>query len=128
MKAFLLGSEDIELRALSEPGLEVENRDPEAHYGAVQMFAVSLAMCTGAVLLSYAEQAEAGVDTLAIRVRWQYAEKPFRIGAIDMAIRWPELPASRLEAARRAAAECTLHHTLEQPPRLTTELSRGGAA
>ncbi len=38
-------------------------------------------------------------------------------------IHWPELPASRRAAAERAAGHCTLHHTLEHPPRVTTTVT-----
>ena len=124
MKIVLHAPEDLELKSFDEPGMDIEARDPEAHYGATQMFAASLALCTGSVLVAYADQAGAHVTDLAIRVKWHYADKPFRIGAIDMAIRWPSLPETRLDAARRAASHCTLHHTLEQIPELTTTIGR----
>lgn len=124
MKAILHGENNLEFRDFEEPDLQVDARDPEAHFSALQMFATSLAVCTYSVLAAYAEQIEASTEDLAIRLGWDYAEGPFRIGAIDMNINWPQLPENRLKAAQRAAAQCTLHNTLEHPPPVNTEVSR----
>jgi hypothetical protein len=40
---------------------------------------------------------------------------------------WPSLPAARLEAAKRAAALCTVHQSLHHLPELTT-IVHGGAS
>lgn len=122
MKVLLHSSEDLELTEFAEPGFEIEPLDPHANYSALQMFATSLALCTYSVLAGYAEQIDTGAQDISVRVRWSYAEEPFRIGYIDMDVRWPGLPESRVKAAKRAAAQCTLHNTLEHPPEVDTEV------
>ncbi len=102
----------LTLRRMHEPVLEVVADSEALHYGAMQMFVSSLALCTFAVLASYAERIQAGVEDLEMRMEWRYEERPRRIGYIEMRIRWPQLPESRLDAAARAAAMCTLHNTL----------------
>lgn len=126
MNVIMHQSEDIELTEFDEPGLHIEQHDPEAHFSAMQMFATSMGICTYSVLAGYAEQIDAVTKQLSVRMRWSYAEHPYRIGQIDMDIQWPELPPSRLKAAQRAATKCTLHNTLEQPPQVATRLSIDG--
>ncbi|MGI5861355.1 MAG: OsmC family protein [Myxococcales bacterium] len=124
MRILLNGEADLTVFELDSPGFEVEVAPGvHAHYSAMQRFAHSLALCTASVLVAYAEQIDAPTDSLAIRVRWEYVEPPFRIGRIDMQVYWPQLPESRLAAAQRAARHCTLHHTLERPPVVLTDVN-----
>jgi uncharacterized OsmC-like protein len=120
MDVVLNSSEDLEITNFNSNGINITTKDETAYYSALQMFAVSLSLCTYSVLYSYSEQIDAPVDDLSVHIRWSYAEKPFRIDKIDMDIHWPALPESRLEAAQRAASMCTLHHTLEHPPKVIT--------
>lgn len=127
MKIVLHADTELTLQEGKAPGLDVVAEAPGVHYGAMQMFATSLALCTYSVLVSYAEQIGTDIEALAIRIRWRYATHPARIDRIDMDITWPELPESRLPAARRAAAHCTLHNTLHQPPEVHTRVCHGPA-
>lgn len=122
MNVIMHHSEDIELTRFDEPGLNIDSHDPEAHFSAMQMFATSMGLCTYSVLAGYAEMDDIDTAQLSVRMRWSYTEHPYRIGRIDMDIRWPELPPARLEAARRAASKCTLHNTLEHPPKVETRV------
>jgi uncharacterized OsmC-like protein len=124
MKIIMHTEEHLEFKEFDQPGFDIEAHDPEAHYSALQMFATSLALCTFSVLVSYGETIDASTDNVSVRVRWSYVEHPFRIGHIDMDIRWPGVPPSRLRAARVAASHCTIHHTLEKPPEMVTEVHR----
>jgi uncharacterized OsmC-like protein len=122
MNVIMHHSEDLELTQFNEPGLNIEAQDPDAHFSAIQMFATAMGLCTYSVLADYAAQSDTPTENLSVRMRWSYAGRPYRIDKIDMDIQWPELPSAKLEAARRAAAKCTLHNTLEQPPEITTRL------
>jgi uncharacterized OsmC-like protein len=126
MNVIMHHNEDLEFTAFDEAGLNIEQHDPEAHYSAMQMFATAMGLCTYSVLAGYAEQSDTPTEQLTVRMRWSYAEHPYRIGQIDMDIQWPELPPSRLEAAQRAATKCTIHNTLEQPPEVVTRVSIDG--
>ncbi len=121
MQIRLYGEEDLFIDAFHEPGMNV-NTEGDAHFGALQMFATSLASCTYAVLASYGERIDVGADGLSMRITWRYVEKPFRVGEINMDIRWPGLPESRLDAAQRAAAMCTLHNTLKDCVEIETQV------
>lgn len=125
MRIVLHAGEDLEFRQLDVPGLDIEPERPELRYSAMQMFATALALCTYSILASYGETIDTSVEGMSIRIRWSYTEKPFRIGHIDMDVQWPALPSSRVQAARLAASHCTLHHTLEHPPAIVTEVNAG---
>lgn len=124
MQVVVHAPEDLTLRDFDEPGFDLVYEDPTVEYSAMEMFATSMALCTYSMLVSYGEQIDAPMDNIGVRVRWDYVEDPFRIGAIDLAIDWPNLPPSRLEAAERAAAHCTIHNTLHHPPKVETRLNR----
>lgn len=86
------------------------------------LLAASLATCTYSVLHSYGDQAGISLEGLAVEVSWELAGDPFRVTSMDMILDWPDLPASRREAARRAAARCTIHNTLHHPTPVETRL------
>lgn len=124
MRILMHDEQNLELRDFHRPEFEVESADPRAHYSALQMFATSMALCTYSVLVAYSEQINADTHSMVVRIQWDYADDPYRIGNIDMHIQWPELPPSRLHAAQRVAEQCTLHHTLAHPPAVNTDVSR----
>jgi hypothetical protein len=114
----------ISVTRLHEAGFEIESLDPEVHAGAIHLCVTSLAWCTYSVLASYGQRIEAGTDDMTVRLNWKYAERPHRIGHIDMTIHWPQVPESRLDAAMRAAAMCTLHNTLQHGAEIDTMIER----
>ncbi len=121
----LVAATELELRAVGDGAFHVHGDAGGQGFGALQMFAASLAMCTASVLATYAENVlHVPIDQLRLRVRWSYAERPYRVGEIELDVHWPELPEDRLDAVRRAAAACTVHRTLERPPEVTTTVHR----
>ena len=124
MKIALHTATDISVSRLHETGFEIDSQDPDVQLGAIHMCVASLAWCTYSMLASYGQRIDAGVGDMSIRLQWRYAERPHRIGHIDMAIHWPEVPESRLDAAMRAAAMCTLHNTLQHGLEIDTTIER----
>ncbi len=120
MKITIHGESDLTLSNLHEPELDID--ESEHHFSAMEMFASSLALCTMSVMAAYAERLEVGIENLTCRMRWTYAEDPYRVSQIDMELVWPEVPESRLEAVKRAAKQCTIHNTLHHPPEIRTEV------
>lgn len=95
-------------------------------FSALQMLACSLVLCTGSVLAAYAEGVlKAGIEDLSLRVRWEYADNPYRVGSMHMTVRWPQVPDNRIEAVKRAASTCTVHRTFERPPAIETTVTNG---
>ncbi len=126
MKITLLSDDAI--RLTPEPGpLTIEAQSAEQTYSPFHMLGSSLAMCTFSVMYSWATHADLRADDLAIEVRWTFAEDPQRVGEISVTFDWPSLPERRLAAAKRVAEMCTIHATLEHPPRVAIEASRTAA-
>jgi uncharacterized OsmC-like protein len=129
MEIHLLDDERIRLTTATA-GFAFESKDATA-LSPFHLLAASLATCTYSVLHGYAEAAGLALDGLAIDVAWELGDEPYRVTDMEMELDWPELPASRREAARRAAARCTIHHTLEHGSSVRTrvkETEPGGSA
>lgn len=125
MQLRLTGSTELEAVELTEPGMRLVGDADGEGFGPLQMFAASMVLCTASVLHGYGHEVlGVGVEGLSIGVRWSYADHPHRVDRMEMTIRWPEVPEDRVEAARRAAASCTIHHTLERPPEVVTTVER----
>lgn len=125
MEIHLSGEERIRLTA-EGPDFVFEPEAGES-LSPFHLLAASLATCTYAVLAGYGEQAGIPLEGLEILVAWELGGDPFRVTNVDMAIDWPGLPPSRQEAARRAAAHCTIHHTLEQGSHVETRVKEAAS-
>lgn len=124
MEIRILKDDQIRLTA-AEPGFSIDPGD----VGTISPFhllAASLASCTYSVLHSYGQHARIPLDGLAIDVAWELGGDPFRVTAVDMALHWPELPDARRPAAERAAAQCTIHHTLAHGAEVRTRVEVDG--
>ncbi|MGZ8379120.1 MAG: OsmC family protein [Gemmatirosa sp.] len=119
MKLTLLAEDRVRYELTTGP-LTVDAPTVDTIFSPFHMLGGSLAACTYSVLASWAGNAKLDFTDLVIEVSWVFAEQPHRVGAMSIDLRWPSLPPQRREAARRAANLCTVHHTLEHPPTLTT--------
>jgi uncharacterized OsmC-like protein len=117
MKITLLSEDAIRLEPIPGP-LTIEAPSEELSYSPFHMLASALATCTFSVLHSWATHARIPADDLTLEVQWRFADDPHRVSDIGVIFDWPSLPASRLAAARRVAELCTVHATLEHPPRI----------
>lgn len=124
MKIIQHSDTDISVSLLHQPGFDISSENPESHFGAVHMCVVSLAWCTFSLLASYGQRIETAATDMTIRLQWNYAQRPYRIEKVTMAIHWPQVPESRLDAAMRAAAMCTLHNTMMHGFEIDTTIER----
>lgn len=124
MKITLLGDESLRLDG---PGgsLSIEAESLDQSYSPFHMLASGLAVCTHSVLMSWATNAKIEADDLAIQVSWSFAEKPHRVGDMKLTFEWPNLPKERIETAKRVAALCTVHATLQHPPTISIDARAG---
>lgn len=123
MKIVLLSDERIRLEGSVGP-LTIEADRPDAQYSPFHMLASALGTCEMSVIASWAEHAQLDTSDLIIEIGWQFAEKPHRVGALNVMIIWPSLPPERRNAAERAAHLCAIHNTLSHPPTIHLEISR----
>ena len=124
MKITLLGEDSIRLEPTAGP-MNIEALTAEQSYSPFHMLAGGLAYCTFSVLYSWASHAKLNADDLTIDVKWTFAEDPHRVGSMDVRFDWPSLPPNRLEAAKRVSEMCTIHATLEHPPKITIDGTTG---
>ena len=120
MKITLLSEDAIRYEAVPGP-LTIEAQSADEQYSPFHMLGSSLAVCTFSVLASWASHANIPFEDLVIDVSWAFAEKPHRIGEVKLSFAWKSLPATRLEAAKRAAALCPIHATLHHSPTVSIE-------
>ena len=125
MKITLTSEESIRYEAAPGP-LTIEADSADQQYSPFHMLGSALAVCTFNVLASWASHAKIPFEGLVIDVSWTFAEQPHRVGEMRLAFAWSELPPTRLEAAKRAAALCPIHATLT--PGQTTVVVEGKSA
>lgn len=122
MKIALTSEDSIRLEPTPGP-LTIEAESHDQQYSPFHMLASGLAVCTYSVLESWSSHAGLDASDLAIEVRWSFAERPHRIGAMEVRFHWPSLPEDRRTVALRAAELCPIHKTLGVPPTLHMELA-----
>ena len=121
MKILLTGEDSIRLEPTEGP-MTIEAPSADRQYSPFHMLASALAYCTFSVLYSWASQANLSIDGMQVDVAWQFSKaQPKRVSDISLTFKWPSLPPSRLTAAKRVAALCTIHETLLHPPTITIE-------
>jgi len=123
MKITLATDDSIRLEQTGGP-MTIEAHSADQLYSPFHMLASGLAFCTHSVLSSWASHAKLDAGDLTIGVKWVFAEKPHRVGSMDLTIVWPSLPATRTSAAERTAALCAVHATLTHLPSITTKVER----
>lgn len=128
MKIILTSEYSIRLEP--EPGpMTIEAMEPDEQYSPFHMLASSLAYCTFSVMYSWATHTKQSVDDLVLEVHWTFSDdEPQRVSDIRLTFQWPSLPQKKLNAARRVAELCTIHATLQHPPRIVIEDAGTGAA
>jgi uncharacterized OsmC-like protein len=103
-------------------GVSIESTPPSERYSPFHMVAGGLAYCTWSALVMWARNANLDAAALAIDVSWEFADHPHRVGELNVHLDWPTLPLTRRDAAKRAAEQCTVHATLQHPPRIHIDL------
>lgn len=120
MKLTLLSEYAIRLEPVGS-GLTIESASSEQDLSPFHMMAAALAHCSFSVLYVWAQNAGLRANDLSLEVSWSFAAEPYRVDCYDVRFGWPSLPAVRLEAAKRVIEACTIHATLQHPPRITID-------
>jgi uncharacterized OsmC-like protein len=127
MKITLLSDDAIRLEATAGM-MTIEAASESQAFSPFHMMAAGLAVCTYAVLASWASHAKVSGDDLSVDVRWSFAEDPHRIGSYEVVLNWPSLPAQRHTVAKRVAELCAVKQTFSHPPTVTTEINAAAPA
>lgn len=95
-----------------------------------ELFVASLAACVAFYAQRFLRRHEMSTEGLAVTCGYTWAANPTRIGAIDISVEAPTLPAELREAFSRVIDHCTVHNTLRQTPevRIRVAPAHAGAA
>jgi len=111
-------------------GLEMVTDQPKDGGGEdtamtpTELFVASLGSCAAVYVLYFAKRHEVPVEGMTIEVDYTYAEKPRRVGSVDIRIKLPApVPEHQRAALLRSAEQCLVHNSLRQPPQVTISLS-----
>ncbi len=89
----------------------------KAYPSAPELLMASLGSCIGSVLVYFAGRHDIALD-------WRLAERPHRIGEIDISVSLPRSVSDKERATlERVAHSCMIHNTLIHPPQIALELT-----
>ncbi len=88
-----------------------------------ELFVVSLASCVAFYARRFLVRHDLPTDGLSVSAEFTMAEGPVRVGEISLSVRVPNgVPDERHAALLAVASHCTVHNSLEHPPRVNIDL------
>ncbi len=95
-----------------------------AYPSAPELLMASLGSCIGSVLVHFAERHQIQLEGMEISLDWHIAERPHRIGRIDIAVALPgAVPETERQTLERVAHACLIHNTLTHPPAISLQMT-----
>jgi uncharacterized OsmC-like protein len=92
----------------------------------VELFVASLASCVAHYVRGYLVRHSLSTEGMTVDAAFTMADRPARVGEINVSIDVPEeLPEERKAALLAVASHCTVHNTLEDPPEVSIDLATG---
>jgi uncharacterized OsmC-like protein len=89
-----------------------------------ELFVASLASCVAFYVRRYLSRHSLPSDGLSVAAEFTMAERPARVGQVDVSIDLAQgVPDERRDALLAVASHCTVHNTLEDPPEVRIELA-----
>jgi putative redox protein len=89
-----------------------------------ELFVAALASCVAFYVRRFLARHSLPTDGLSVSAIFTMAERPARVGEIDISIELPKgVPDARLDALLAVASHCTVHNTLADPPRVSIQLA-----
>jgi putative redox protein len=94
-----------------------------------ELFVAALASCVGFYVRRFLTRHDLPTEGLAVEASFAMADRPARVASIRVHLQVPAgVPAHRLPALLAVAEHCTVHNSLEDPPRVMIELAAPAAA
>ena len=86
------------------------------------LFLASIATCAGIYVLSFCQNRNIPYHGISLTQSWEREEKTNRLAAVRFSIEVPaDFPDKYHKALVRAASQCSVKKTLENPPEFTVE-------
>jgi putative redox protein len=93
-----------------------------------EIFIASLAGCVAFYAERFLRRHGLGTEGLKVTCAYEWAERPHRVGAIDIGVEAPSLTADKRDAFERVIDRCTIHNTLRVPPEVRLNVAPGRSA
>jgi putative redox protein len=91
-----------------------------------ELFVASLASCVAHYVRRFLARHDLPTEGLSVGATFDMADRPARVGEIEVSIELPEgVPDERRAALLAVASHCTVHNTLEDPPRVRIDVAAG---
>jgi putative redox protein len=88
-----------------------------------ELFVVSLAACVAFYVRRFLTRHHFATEGLSVVATYSMADRPARVSEIDLSINLPTaIPDEHQDRLLAVASHCTVHNTLEHPPRVNIEL------
>ncbi|TAK09258.1 MAG: OsmC family peroxiredoxin [Candidatus Manganitrophaceae bacterium] len=93
----------------------------------VEMFVASLGACIGYFAVRFCQRRNLPTAGLAVKVAWDYAEQPHRVGSLTVQVSLPPgFPAEMQERLQKVVEGCTIHQSLTHSPPIAIALKETG--
>jgi len=103
--------------------MSIEDGGEDHGLAPTELLVGSLGACIAMSVQRYCAECGHGDGDVSVSLAFQLLGKPKRIGAIVVDVELPPgVPEDRIEAVRRVANHCVVHHTLMHPPEVDVEI------
>ena len=94
-----------------------------------ELFVASLASCVAFYVRRFLARHSLPIEGLSVDATFTMADRPARVGRVNVSIVLPDgVPDERRAALLAVASHCTVHNTLEDPPSVRIGLASESAA
>ncbi|MDH5670323.1 MAG: OsmC family protein [Nitrospira sp.] len=102
----------------------VDDGGNDAGMSPVELFIGSVASCVAYFVGQFCARHHIPQDGLAVHADWEMAERPHRVGTIDITIHLSQhLPSELKERLLKVAHGCTVHQSVAMMPRVDIKLN-----
>lgn len=89
----------------------------------LELMAGALGSCVGVFAMEYLKRNKLPLEGLKVELDWVWADKPRRIESYTVKVTVPQQLTPRQQASlSRIVRACTVHNTLQHPPKIDVEL------
>jgi putative redox protein len=93
----------------------------------VEMFISSIGCCMGVYAKMFCDRHKISMEGMSIYLTWNVAKKPSRVGDLQVKIMFKKNIAPELQQGiTRMVKHCTVHNTLNNPPKIDVDISISG--
>ncbi len=93
----------------------------------VEMFVASLGACIGYFAVRFCRRHNLPAAGLAVKMIWDYAEQPHRVGSLTVRVSLPvDFPSEMQDRLRKVVEGCTIHQSLTHSPQIAIVLKEAG--